>query len=263
MRLFLSLVLLTLCAAPALAQTCPVPKTLSFRVEKQIRRDTLGFTQGLEMDGGTLLEGTGNMFGDTRINRIDPATGKVTQLMSAGQRYFGEGVTVLGDRIYQLSWQEGKVFVFDRQLRPLGQFENPRDGWGLTNDGTRLIASDGSSRLFFVSPQDFKTLGSVRVVRGSRYLNNLNELEYVNGAVWANVFQDWDLVRVNPATGCVEAQADLKSLRLRMNTAERRYIDSDSNFVPNGIAYDPATGQFILTGKNWPSLFFGRFTQLP
>lgn len=263
MRLLLCLVLLMLWAAPALAQKCPVPKNLSFRVEKQIRRDTLGFTQGLEMDKGTLLEGTGNLFGDTRINRIDPNTGKVTQLMNAGKRYFGEGVTVLGDRIYQLSWQEGRVFVFDRQLRPLGQFANPRDGWGLTNDGTRLIASDGSSRLFFHSPQDFKTLGSVRVVRGSRYLDNLNELEYVGGAVWANVFQDWDVVRINPATGCVEAQADLKPLRLRMNSAERKYIDSEFNFVPNGIAHDPATGQFILTGKNWPSLFFGRFVELP
>ena len=263
MRLLLCLVLLMLCAAPAMAQKCPVPKTLSFRVEKQIRRDTLGFTQGLEMDKGTLLEGTGNLFGDTRINRIDPDTGKVTQLMNAGKRYFGEGVTVLGERIYQLSWQEGRVFVFDRQLRPLGQFENPRDGWGLTNDGTRLIASDGSSRLFFVSPQDFKTLGSVRVIRNGRYLDNLNELEYAQGAVWANVFQDWDVVRINPATGCVEAQADLKPLRLRMNSAERKYIDSEFNFVPNGIAHDPATGQFILTGKNWPSLFFGRFVELP
>ena len=262
MRLLFCFVLLTLCAAPALAQKCPVPKSLSFRVEKQIRRDTLGFTQGLEMDKGTLLEGTGNLFGDTRINRIDPGTGKVTQLMNAGKGYFGEGVTVFGDRIYQLSWREGRVFVFDRQLRPLAQFENPRDGWGLTHDGTRLIASDGSSRLFFHSPRDFSTLGSVRVMRGNRYLDNLNELEYVKGAVWANVFQDWDVVRINPVTGCVEASADLRPLRQRMNSAEREYIDAESNFVPNGIAHDPATGQFILTGKNWPSLFFGRFSEV-
>lgn len=259
MRSLLCFFLLTLCAVPALAQKCPAPKKLTFQVEKQIRRDTPGFTQGLEMDKGTLLEGTGNLFGDTRINRIDPATGKVTQLMSAGQRYFGEGVTVFGDRIYQLSWREGRVFVFDRQLRPLGEFANPRDGWGLTHDTTRLIASDGSSRLFFLSPKDFSTLGSVRVVREGRHLDNLNELEYVNGAVWANVFQYWDVVRINPATGCVEASADLKPLRQRMNAYERRYIDSDFNFVPNGIAHDAATGQFILTGKNWQSLFFGRF----
>lgn len=262
MRTLLCLFLLTLCAVPAMAQKCPVPKILTFQVEKQIPRDTLGFTQGLEMDGSTLLEGTGNMFGDTRINRIDPATGKVTQLMSAGKRYFGEGITVFGDRIYQMSWREGQVFVFDRQLRPLGQFPNPRDGWGLTNDGTRLIASDGSSRLFFLSPQDFSTLGSVRVTRNGRYVDNLNELEYVGGAVWANLFEDWDVVRINPATGCVEASADLRPLRSRVSNAERKYIDSDANFVPNGIAHDAATGQFILTGKNWKTLFFGRFSEV-
>ena len=266
MRLFLSFILLLLCAAPhealTQAQKCPVAKTLSFQVEKQIRRDTLGFTQGLEVDRGTLLESTGNLFGDTRINRIHPATGKVTQLMNAGKRYFGEGVTVLGERIYQLSWREGRVFVFDRQMRALGEFENPRDGWGLANDGKRLIVSDGSSRLFFHAPQDFRTLGSVRVTRNGRHIDSLNELEFAQGSVWANVFQDWDIVRINPTTGCVEASADLRPLRQRMNTAERRYIESESNFVLNGIAHDPATGQFILTGKNWPSLFFGRFVEL-
>jgi glutamine cyclotransferase len=262
MRTLLCFFLLTLCAAPAMAQKCPVPKTLTFQVEKQVRRDTLGFTQGLEVDRGSLLEGTGNLFGDTRINRIDPATGKVTVLMNAGKRYFGEGVTVFGDRIYQMSWREGQVFVFDRQLRPLGQFPNPRDGWGLTHDATRLIASDGSSRLFFVSPQDFSTLGSVRVTRNGRYVDSLNELEYVGGAVWANLFEDWDVVRINPATGCVEASADLRPLRLKMSPAERKYIDSEANFVPNGIAYDAATGQFILTGKNWQTLFFGRFSEV-
>ena len=262
MRYLLCFVLLTLCAAPALAQKCPAPKKLTFQVEKQIQRDTLGFTQGLEVDNGALLEGTGNLFGDTRINRIDPATGKVTQLMTAGKRYFGEGVTVFEGRIYQMSWREGRVFVFDRQLRPLAEFANPRDGWVLTHDATLLIASDGSSRLFFVSPKDFSTQGSVRVTRDGRYLDNLNELEYVDGAVWANVFEYWDVVKINPATGCVEASADLKPLRARMNAYERRYIDSDSNFVPNGIAHDAATGQFILTGKNWQSLFFGRFVEV-
>lgn len=263
MRFFLSFILLLLCAAPALAQKCPVAKTMTFRLEKQVRRDMLGFTQGLEIDRGTLLESTGNLFGDTRINRIDPATGKVTPLMNAGKRYFGEGLTVLGDRIYQLSWQEGRIFVFDRQMRPVGEFENPRDGWGLTHDDTRLIVSDGSSRLFFHAPDDFRTLGSVRVTRNGRYVDNLNELEYAQGSVWANLFQAWDIVRINPATGCVEASADLRPLRLRMNAAERKYIESESNFVLNGIAHDPATGQFILTGKNWPSLFFGRFVELP
>lgn len=260
MRALLCFLLLPVfCASSALAQTCPVPKTLTFRVEKQIRRDVPGFTQGLEMDKGTLLEGTGNFVGDTRINRIDPATGKVTALMNAGKRYFGEGVTVFGDRIYQMTWRENQVFVFDRQMRLLREMENPRDGWGLTHDGARLIASDGSSRLFFLSPEDFRTQGSVRVTRNGRYLDNLNELEYVEGAVWANIFETWEVVKIDPATGCVQATADLRPLRARMNSMERMSIDSDSNFVPNGIAYDAASGQFILTGKYWQTLFFGRF----
>ena len=262
MRALLCLCLLPiLCAGPALAQTCPVPKTLTFRVEKQIRRDTPGFTQGLEMDKGAILEGTGNFVGETRINRIDPATGKVTALMNAGKRYFGEGVTVFGDYIYQITWRENQVFVFDRQMRPVRQMENPRDGWGLTHDATRLIASDGSSRLFFLSPDDFRTMGSVRVTRNDRFLDNINELEYVDGAVWANIFETWEVVKINPVTGCVEANADLRPLRARMNSMERSLIDADSNFVPNGIAFDAATGQFILTGKYWQTLFFGRFEE--
>lgn len=260
MRALISLCLLPMFfAGPALAQSCPLPKTLTFKVEKQIRRDVPGFTQGLEMDNGVLLEGTGNFVGETRINHIDPATGKVTALMNAGKRYFGEGVTIFGDRVYQLSWRESQVFVFDRQMRPLREMRNPRDGWGLTHDATRLIASDGSSRLFFLSPDDFRTLGSVRVTRNGRSIDNLNELEYVDGAVWANIFETWDVVKIDPATGCVEATVDLRPLRTRMNTMERSLIDSDSNFVPNGIAYDPASGQFILTGKYWQTLFFGRF----
>lgn len=251
--------LMSFCAGPVLAQTCPVPKVLTFRVEKQIRRDVPGFTEGLEMDNGALLEGTGDFIGDTRINRIDTTTGTVTALVNAGKRYFGEGVTVFGDRIYQMTWREHQVFVYDRQMRLLREMENPRDGWGLTHDATRLIASDGSSQLFFLSPEDFRTLGSVRVKRGGRYLDNINELEYVDGAVWANIFETWDVVKINPVTGCVEATADLKPLRARMNTMERMSVDSDSNFVPNGIAHDAASGQFILTGKYWQTLFFGRF----
>lgn len=260
MRALLVVCLLPIfCAAPALAQTCPVPKVMTFRVEKQLRRDVPGFTQGLEMDKGVILEGTGNFVGETRINRIDPATGKVTALMNAGKRYFGEGVTVFADHIYQITWRENQVFVFDRQMRLVRQMENPRDGWGLTHDATRLIASDGSSRLFFLSPDDFRTLGSVRVTRNGRFVDNINELEYVDGAVWANVFETWEVVKINPVTGCVEASADLRPLRARMNSMERSLIDTDSNFVPNGIAHDAATGQFILTGKYWQTLFFGRF----
>jgi glutamine cyclotransferase len=253
--------LLCLACAPAVAQTCPPSRILTFKVEKEVRRSAVGFTEGLEMQGGTLLESTGDFFGETRINRIDPATGHVHTLMNAGKRYFGEGLTVFGGRLYQMTYTEHRVFVFDAQLRPLPELVNPREGWGLTHDATRLIASDGSSHLFFLSPKDFRTQDQITVTLDGREIRNLNELEYVDGAIWANVFEDWNVLKISPRTGCVEATADLRPLRLRMRPAERRAIDSDPNFIPNGIAHDSKTGLFTLTGKYWPVLFSGRFVE--
>jgi glutamine cyclotransferase len=248
-------------AAPANAETCPAPKLLTFKVEKEVRRTATGFTEGLEMHDGALLESTGDFIGETRINRIDPATGHVTTLANFGKRYFGEGLTVFNGRLYQMTYTEHRVFVFDDKLRPLPELANPRQGWGLTHDDTQLIASDGSSRLFFLSPEDFKTRRVLPVINENRYVENLNELEYVDGAIWANIFEDWNVVKISPRTGCVEASADLRPLRLRMRPDERRSIDSDPNFIPNGIAHDARTGLFTLTGKYWPVLFLGRFVE--
>lgn len=257
--LFLSL---ACTAAPVAAQTCPASKILTFKVEKEVRRSAVGFTEGLEMHDGALLESTGDFIGETRINRIDPATGKVHTLRNFGKRYFGEGLTVFGGRLYQMTYTEHRVFVFDAaRLRPLAELANPREGWGLTHDATRLIASDGSSHIFFLSPKDFSTLDQITVTLDGREIRNINELEYVDGAIWANVFEDWNVLKISPRTGCVEASADLRDLRLRMRPAERRAIDSDQNFIPNGIAHDPKTGLFTLTGKYWPVLFSGRFVE--
>jgi glutamine cyclotransferase len=261
MRLPALCVLLALCAAPACAAECPAPRSMSFHVERQVHRDAIGFTEGLEMHAGELYESTGDYFGDSRINRIDLATGKVTALRNAGKAYFGEGLTFFGSRLYQMTWREHLVFVFDAALRRLKTLHNPREGWGLTHDGTRLIASDGSDRLFFLAPDDFHTLGSVTVMRGNRPVSNLNELEYVQGAIYANVYETWTVLRISAATGCVEAEADLKGLRDMMSAADRHKVDFDGNFVLNGIAYDPADRRFILTGKYWPMLFVGRFEE--
>jgi glutamine cyclotransferase len=256
-----SLLLISVCTAASAAENCPAPKTLEFRVEKEVRRDTVGFTEGLEVHDGALYESTGDFVGETRINRIDPATGKVTALMNAGKRYFGEGLTFFRGKLYQMTWREHRVFVFDKAMRPLPELSNPREGWGLTHDATRLIASDGSSHIYFLSPDDFRTQGSLTVTSGGWYVENINELEYAQGAIWANVFESWNVMKISPATGCVEGIADVRSLRMRLNAADRSYIDSDSNFVPNGIAYDPASGLFTLTGKYWPMLFSGRFVE--
>jgi glutamine cyclotransferase len=245
----------------AAAEKCPVPKKLSFQAEGEIRRDTVGFTEGLEAHDGAIYESTGDFFGDTRINRIDPKTGHVAAVMNAGKSYFGEGMTFFGGKLYQMTYREHRVFVFDKNMRPLPELSNPREGWGLTHDDSQLIASDGSSRLYFLSPQDFSTRRVLQVFARDREVRNLNELEYVQGAIWANVFESWNLLRISPVTGCVEARADLRPLRALMTAADRRTIDSDDNFVPNGIAYSPASGLFAVTGKYWPMLYTGRFVE--
>jgi glutamine cyclotransferase len=245
------------CAQPA----CPAPQKLSFEVAGEVRRDVPGFTEGLEVHDGRLYESTGDVFGETRINLIDRRSGKVTALRNERHRYFGEGLTFFGGKIYQMSWREHRVFLFDHAGRPLGELRNPREGWGLTHDDSRLIASDGSSRLFFLSPDNFATLGTVTVREAGKEVANLNELDYVYGAVWANVFEDWRILKIAPATGCVLAVADLRGLYDRLGPGDKARVDADGNFVLNGIAHDPASGQFILTGKYWPVLFSGRFVQ--
>jgi glutamine cyclotransferase len=259
---FLLLCTLFLIPLPlAAAEKCPAPRNLTFLAEGEIRRDTPGFTEGLEVQDGAIYESTGDFFGDTRINRIDPKTGHVAAVMNAGKRYFGEGMTFFGGKLYQMTYREHRVFVFDKNMRPLPELSNPREGWGLTHDDSQLIASDGSSRLYFLSPQDFSTRRVLQVFARDREVRNLNELEYVQGAIWANVFESWDLLRISPVTGCVEARADLRPLRALMTAADRHTIDSDDNFVPNGIAYSAASGLFAVTGKYWPMLYTGRFVE--
>jgi len=250
--------LLASCDA-ALAQSCPQPKRMTFRVESEIRRDVRGFTQGLEVHDGKLFESTGKLAGGTRLTTIDPKTGKVTVLANFGASFFGEGLTILHDQIYQLSWQEHAAFVYDLNGKIVRRMENPRDGWGLTNDGTNLIATDGGDRLYFVNPANFMTTRAVRVLAGKEPVAALNELENVDGKIYANIFTTWEIIRVDPKTGCVEASADLQPLWNRMSADEHAYLDSDSNYVLNGIAYDAKTKLFYITGKSWRYIFTGRF----
>src|SRR4051794_11914984 len=174
-----------LSGAAQAAPSCPLPQNRSFKIVRQLHRSQPGFTEGLEWHDGAILESTGDLFGESRINRIDPASGHVTSLVNAGKGYFGEGLTVFGDRIYQMTWQEHRVFVFDTAMRRLPELKNPREGWGLTHDGSDLIASDGSDTLFFLAPQDFSVRRRLKVRYGDRPLPNLNELEWVDGAIWA------------------------------------------------------------------------------
>jgi glutamine cyclotransferase len=260
--LLLSLTALSFCARDGFAQgNCPAPRPMRFEVTGEVRRSELAFTEGLEFHDGALYESSGDLFGTSRVVRIDPASGKVTVLYDGQHQYFGEGLTIFGGHIYQMTWREHRVFLRDLNGRALREFRNPREGWGLTHDAGRLIASDGSDRLFFIRPSDFATLGSVTVREGGRSIDQINELEYADGAVFANVFQTWRVLKIDPRSGCVLAAADLSGLHARFTQADRDIIDAEGNFVLNGIAHDPKTGLFTVTGKDWPVLFTGRFVE--
>ena len=245
-------------AASAAPAACAAPKRLLFQVDGEMRRSAVGFTQGLELRGDTLFESTGAIAGDTKLTTIDPQ-GRVAVLANFGKRFFGEGLTIFRDRLYQLSWQNNAVFVYDLKGALLRRMNNPRDGWGLTNDGARLIFTDGGDQLHFVDPENFAAVQSVQVRWGATPMRALNELEYVDGKIYGNVFQTWEIVRVDPKTGCVEAVADLSFLWDRMKPDEKTHIASNPNFVLNGIAWDAARRRFFVTGKSWKTIFTGRF----
>ena len=242
--------------------TCREPAPLRFEIASKIERSELGFTQGLEVRDGQLYESTGRIAGTTRINVIS-FDGQVRTLTDLGTTVFGEGLTILNDQIYQLTWQDHQVFVYDLAAKRQRAMRNPREGWGLTNDGTSLIFSDGGPSFYYVDPQTFAVRRTVKV-RSTRPgdIVGLNELELVRGRLYGNIFTTWSIVRIDPANGCIDAVADMRGLRDRMSADEKALIDTDSgNYVLNGIAHDNATGTFYVTGKRWKSIFSGRFVE--
>ena len=255
------LFLLLLSGLPALAASvCAPPKQMHFTITRQFRRDATGFTEGLELHGGDLFESTGALFGDTRLMRMTPE-GHVSTIADFGDKFFGEGLTILHEQMYQLSWKDHHVFVYDMAGKLLRTMRNDREGWGLTHDGDRLIFSDGSAFLYFADPRNFAILGSVEVHRGDQPVDNINELEWVNGKVWANVFESREILRIDPVSGCVEAEAQMDTLWDHMSAADRAFTREDGNYVLNGIAWDSGAQAFYLTGKVWPVVFEGRFSE--
>jgi len=244
------------------AQTCRDPAPLRFEPAAKIVRSALGFTQGLEFHDGELYESTGKIEGTTQINVI-ALNGQVRTLTDLGTTVFGEGLTILNNEIYQLTWQDHQVFVFDLAGNRKRTMRNPREGWGLTNDGTNLIFSDGGPSLFYSDPKTFAIRKSIklRLNRGGEILG-LNELELARGRLYGNIFTTWSIVRIEPTSGCIDAVADMRGLLDLMTPDERSQIEFDSgNHVLNGIAYDDKTGLFYLTGKRWKTIFSGRFTE--
>lgn len=226
----------------------PVP-TLSYSVISVLPHDTSYFTEGLEFYNGTLLESTGN-YGPSKLVQKDFANGKVMKEVSLGAKYFGEGITVLHDTLYQLTWKEHVVNVYTaKDFKKIKEFTLNPEGWGLTNDGKNLIASDGSSNLYFYDPQTFKLLRTQYITENGAPAVNINELEYINGFVYANQWQYSYILKIDPASGQVVAKMDLSEL---VNKVKAK--DPGANEF-NGIAYNKLTKKFYVTGKNWPEMY--------
>jgi glutaminyl-peptide cyclotransferase len=249
-------------AAPAPSQTPAALSTVgppaataalslySYRVVSVFPHDPAAFTQGLVYQDGIFYEGTG-LRGQSTVRQIDPATGQVLQGIRLPDQYFGEGIAILGDRLYQLTWQESTGFVYGKDsFELLGTWTYAGEGWGLTTDGQRLIMSDGTHELRFLDPETLQETGRIGVVdAGGQPLARLNELEWVDGEVWANVWQTDQIARIDPTTGRLLGWIDLTGL-LPAEDRAAQHVD-----VLNGIAYDPATGRLFVTGKWWPKLF--------
>jgi glutamine cyclotransferase len=198
-----------------------------------------------------LYEGTGDptRSGKTRLMKVDLKTGKALQSISLSDKYFGEGVTILRDTVYQLTWQEHKVFVYTlKDLKKVKEYDLKTEGWGLTNDGQRLIVSDGSGILYYYDPS-FKLLSKSSIMEGNTEAYNLNELEYIDGFVYANQYQYPYILKIDPNAARVVAKYDLTDLWTRVKA-----IKPDVD-VPNGIAYNEATKKTYVTGKLWPEAY--------
>jgi len=234
-------------SAPAASSRGATP-TCTFTVVREFPHDASAFTQGLQFVEGEWIEGTG-LNGQSSLRRVNVETGVVEQQVPLAPEYFGEGVTVLGDRIYQLTWQSRVGFVYDRAtFAQLATFTYATEGWGLTNDGAQLILSDGTAKLYFLETQGLTVTGEVTVRDGENPVTQLNELEYINGFVYANIWRSDQIAKIDPQTGQVTAWLDFAGLRPAETLA---------NFeaVLNGIAYDAAADRLFITGKLWPKIF--------
>lgn len=222
-------------------------ESLSVNVHRKIPHDPAAYTQGLLWWQGKLYESTGRR-GQSQLRRIDPATGSVEHRVRIPVLFFGEGLAREGQRLVMLTWQAEQAFVFGLPgLERLGTHSYRGEGWGLCHDGRRFVMSDGTDRLSFRDSQSFAVVGQVAVTFAGRPFANLNELECVDGEVYANVFQRDTIVRIDPGSGHVTARVEAAGLR---DAAEAQGAD-----VLNGIAYAPELDRFFVTGKLWPAMF--------
>ena len=257
-RLFIALWLATACSGDSPQEkepqsTEPVayaePSLYTYEIVRKYPHDPNAFTQGLVYLEGVLYEGTG-INGRSSLRKVELASGQVLQQRDIEQRFFGEGIAIFANRVLQITWQSKTAFAYDLDtFEPLAQFSYATEGWGLTHDGERLIMSDGTSTLYFRDPFSFEQTGQIAVRQGDKPVANLNELEYINGEVYANIWQTDHIARIDTESGQITAWIDLSGLLSAEDRGGRR-VD-----VLNGIAYDQRNDRLFVTGKWWPTLY--------
>jgi len=234
-------------APPAIPFSPATPRQLA-RAVRRWPHDTMAYTQGLLVHDGRLLESTG-LEGRSDVREVEPHTGRVLRRSALPANEFGEGIAVVGERLYQLTWKSGRGRVYDaRTLAPVDSFTYEGEGWGLTTDGTSLYLSDGTSGIRVIDPAGFRVLRTIAVTEAGKSVYLLNELEWVRGEIWANVYETDLVARIDPTSGQVTGWVDLAKL---LSPQERGAVGSRGG-VANGIAYDSAADAVLVTGKYWP-----------
>lgn len=226
-------------------------KRISFSLLQQYPHKTTAYTEGLQYVDGYMYESTGQ-YGSSYLYKYDLKTGKILLEYKLENKYFGEGMTVMGDKIYMLTYREKTGFVFDKNtFKLLRTFTvNTSEGWGLTNDSTYLIFGDGSASLYYLDTTDFHEVKRVMVTNKYGSVGNINELEFINGYIYANQYERDYILKIDQATGYVVGECDLRRVRAQAGIPENRHIEGQAE-VMNGIAYDKENNRIFITGKNW------------
>lgn len=232
------------------------PPLISYNLIKVFPHDTTSYTEGLIYYNNALYESFGN-YGKSGFAKINLQTGDREKIIKLDPKYFGEGITIFNNKIYQLTWQEKKVFVYDiNTLQKINELSWPLEGWGMTHSNDEIIISTGSSNLYFVNPENFSINKTVGITDNYGPVSNLNELEYVDGIVYANQYLTNNILKIDAETGKVLGKIDLTGILNQSGIVhDPAYYALNSGNVLNGIAYDSAHNSLLITGKYWPALF--------
>ncbi|MEM7009570.1 MAG: glutaminyl-peptide cyclotransferase [Thermodesulfobacteriota bacterium] len=246
--LTLAICVLVFCGKDTYAQESGAAPVYGYKVVNTYPHNTDSFTQGLVIDNGVLYESTG-LNGKSGIQVVDIETGEILRSHKISDRYFGEGIAIVDNHIIQLTWRAKKGFVYDKEtFDPIKTFTYKTQGWGITYDGTHLIMSDGSDKLYFMNPKTYKVVGELQVYDQRGKVGRLNELEFIDGQIYANIWGTEKIAIINPKTGIVNSWIDLSGILNKADIKTR--ID-----VLNGIAYDKEQNRLFITGKLWPKLY--------